>query len=333
MKTRLLIILGIVLTSIVFGTYQSLMYSCGTLPVFMETPYSPTLWKCLDIWENQSEQPQPQRILPDPICFTITATSGETGSAVSLEQCFPLKKKKKLGCTKPMLEHIYKYSNLLDEQFDGKYIRNLVGLPDGVSEEKYDECTSSIFENRIKSLENKGFSSMFKPGSEDDFTPTEIPTQAYQHADERPDYLKAKLNGSITLPSKYPELTDKQLDDMMNKLFDLGLDYFELPIASIAIDYDRDILVLWTPDLTIGNKIEEVVGDTAFVLLYEEAPPKWEHDGPEPEHILEDVLNSCTRDSPQERMANPLRYSNGTHIFLNLVCEWQKIGEFTGNEN
>lgn len=288
MKTKLkFIIIGIVLTSIVFGTYQSLMYQCGTLPVFMETPRNPNLWNCLEIWENQSEQPQPRRILPDPICFVITATSGETGSAVSLEQCFPLNDFEKLGCTKPMLEHTYKYTNLLDEQFDGTYIRNLVGLPDGTSEEEYDECTGSIFENRIKSLENQGFGSMFEPRPPDGFTPTEIPVRAYQHADERPDYVEAKLNGSITLPKESPALTDKQLDDLMDKLVYSELDRFELPIASIAIDYDGDILVLWTPNLTIGNKVKEIVGDTAFVLLFEEAPPRWETGDPEPESMPE----------------------------------------------
>lgn len=55
MKTRLLIIIiGIVLTSTVFCTHQYLMYECGKLPVFMETPYTPTLWKCLEIWENKT---------------------------------------------------------------------------------------------------------------------------------------------------------------------------------------------------------------------------------------------------------------------------------------
>ena len=56
MKTRLLIIIGIILTSIIFGTYQSIMYQCGTMPVFVETPRNPTLWKCLDMWKHQSSQ-------------------------------------------------------------------------------------------------------------------------------------------------------------------------------------------------------------------------------------------------------------------------------------
>ena len=58
MKTRYkIIIVGIVLTAIVFGTYQSLMIQCETLSVFMETPRNPNLWSCLEIWGNQSKQP------------------------------------------------------------------------------------------------------------------------------------------------------------------------------------------------------------------------------------------------------------------------------------
>lgn len=32
------------------------MYQCGTLPVFMETPRSPTLQNCLEIWKHQLDQ-------------------------------------------------------------------------------------------------------------------------------------------------------------------------------------------------------------------------------------------------------------------------------------
>ncbi len=46
---------------------------------------------------------------------------------------------------------------------------------------------------------------------------------------------------------------------------------------------------------------------------------------------LQTVIDSCARDSPKERMANALRYTNGTHVFMNLGCEWQKIGKFMGD--
>jgi hypothetical protein len=73
MKTRYkIIIVGIVLTTIIFGTHQYLMYQCGTLPIFMQTPRSPNLWNCLEIWENQSEQ-HPN--VPPPINPTLESQS------------------------------------------------------------------------------------------------------------------------------------------------------------------------------------------------------------------------------------------------------------------
>ena len=45
---------------------------------------------------------------------------------------------------------------------------------------------------------------------------------------------------------------------------------------------------------------------------------------------LQTVYDSCTNDSPKERMTNALRYTNDTHVFLNLGCEWKKIGTFLG---
>ena len=57
MKNKYKIILvGIILSIISFGVSQYVMYECTTMPIFMETPYNPTLWKCLEIWENQSLQ-------------------------------------------------------------------------------------------------------------------------------------------------------------------------------------------------------------------------------------------------------------------------------------
>ncbi len=58
MKTRYKIItIGLVLTTIVFGSYQYVMYECGTMSIFKDTPRMPNLLNCLSIWEHQSKQP------------------------------------------------------------------------------------------------------------------------------------------------------------------------------------------------------------------------------------------------------------------------------------
>ena len=131
---------------------------------------------------------------------------------------------------------------------------------------------------------------MWEPGPEDgnyyhlDHAKEE-PLRQYQDANERKSYLDALSDDSVVLPIDFPKRTDKELDDSMDGLFGHGLDHAELPIASIAIDYERGVLVLWTPELAIGDKIQELMGDDVvpFVLLYEEAPARWIHDGPLPE--------------------------------------------------
>ncbi len=93
----------------------------------------------------------------ETLCFIIdSATSGESGSAVSLEKCIPLSDLNYLGCDKPILEHLFKYSNLLDEEFHGVYGIEDIGLPDGVSQEFFEECVDYIYEKRISiGLENE----------------------------------------------------------------------------------------------------------------------------------------------------------------------------------
>ena len=139
---------------------------------------------------------------------------------------------------------------------------------------------------------------VWEPGPEDGNYYSEkedIPLQQYQDANERKSYREALANGSVVLPTDSPKLTDRELDNLMDELFSHGLDHTELPIASIAIDYERDILVLWTPDLTIGNKVQELIDEEApFVLLYEEAPVRWTHDGPTPEPEPDSIIVSSS---------------------------------------
>lgn len=63
-----------------------------------------------------------------------------------------------LGCDDPILQHLVKYSNLLDEEFDGVYGIEDIGLPDGVSKEKFEECVQIIYEMRLPSHANLNIS-------------------------------------------------------------------------------------------------------------------------------------------------------------------------------
>jgi len=92
--------------------------------------------------------PESQRIVSDPVCFVTTAT-GEKSSAVLEEKCYPLSDLASLGCDKPLLEHLYKYSNLFDKEFDGNYVIATIGLPEGMTWEKLQECVDVILEKRL----------------------------------------------------------------------------------------------------------------------------------------------------------------------------------------
>ncbi|MCV0410119.1 hypothetical protein [Nitrosopumilus sp.] len=290
MKSRVLIIIGIVLASVVLisSVYAiSVQNRCESLLGFTHYPRPPTLWNCLD-YLRMVDNPPPKSIpepeldstvheicgsgttLQDGICVveeskkTLDGTGAyeldealciggrgyikndecerigkydiQTGIPIveNKVQCdllngtwyaeqdkcdskyAPTEYRLQFGnsflgydipqiCTYDIMKHLAKYSNLLDKKFVGEYGIEDIGLPDGVTQEKLDECADFIFKQRIKLLEN-----------------TDVKT------------------------------------------------------------------------------------------------------------TLEEVLESCANDSPKERMENILRYTNETHVFLNLECEWKKIGKYLG---
>jgi hypothetical protein len=55
----------------------------------------------------------------------------------------------RLGCDKQALDHLYKYSNLFDKEFDGNYVIATIGLPEGMTQKKLQECVDIILEKRI----------------------------------------------------------------------------------------------------------------------------------------------------------------------------------------
>ena len=91
---------------------------------------------------------EPRHVL-DPICFVIdSTTSREKGSAVTLDRCFQLSEFETMGCTNPMLEHLYEYSNVLAPEYNGVIYLDFIGLPEGMSHEKFNECFENLSEFR-----------------------------------------------------------------------------------------------------------------------------------------------------------------------------------------
>lgn len=59
-----------------------------------------------------------------------------------------------LGCTEPAIHHISKYSNLLDDSFDGTYFIEAIGYPDDLTQIEFDKCVKTILEKRISNIEH-----------------------------------------------------------------------------------------------------------------------------------------------------------------------------------
>ncbi|MCA9827753.1 MAG: hypothetical protein KC444_05090 [Nitrosopumilus sp.] len=144
MKTKFLIIIGIVIAIAISIIYVSLAYNQEI--------------KLATGMMINDEKPQPSTI-SNPMCFEIDTSAQKLPYNNPIEVCFPLSDFKALGCTEPMIEHIYKYTNLFERDFDEAFIQNLAGLSDDVSEEEYETCLDSILEKRRYMVQHMEFES------------------------------------------------------------------------------------------------------------------------------------------------------------------------------
>ena len=134
MKTRRLISTGVSVAVFLLGT---IIY-----PYINEITFED--YSLHDIKSSLDVSP-----IPDSICFVM---DGESSAPTSCTDgncaCYPLSDFETLGCTKSILEHLDRYTNLLDENFNGIVFHDSTGLPEDISEEEYDKCFDAIFEKR-----------------------------------------------------------------------------------------------------------------------------------------------------------------------------------------
>lgn len=134
MKTRLLIITGVSVAVFLIGT---IVY-----PYINEITFG-------DYSSHDIKSSLDVSTIPDSICFVMDRESSAPTSCTDGNcACYPLSDFETLGCTKPLLEHLDRYTNLLDENFNGIVYRDSIGLPEDISEEEYDKCFDAIFEKR-----------------------------------------------------------------------------------------------------------------------------------------------------------------------------------------
>lgn len=134
MKTRFLIITGVSVAVFLIGT---IIY-----PYINEIQFE-------DYSSHDIKSSLNVSTIPDSICFVMDSESSAPTSCMDGNcACYPLSDFETLGCTKPLLEYLDRYTNLLDENFDGIVYRDFIGLPEDISEEEYDKCFDAIFEKR-----------------------------------------------------------------------------------------------------------------------------------------------------------------------------------------
>ena len=120
MKTKLLIIIGIIAVVAASLSYYVIYDSSTTVFISCDPRYEQIDDKCV-------------LLKPEQYCT---------------DWC-DLQELESLGCNQLVLDYIYRATNLFDEKFDNVYYRNALGLPDGVTQEKFEECADIILEKRL----------------------------------------------------------------------------------------------------------------------------------------------------------------------------------------
>ena len=142
MKTRLYLITGISVTVFLLGLIVYLYIN----ETQFEDYASHDIKSALDV-----------STISDPICFEIDISAQKLSYNDPIDVCFPLSDFEALGCTKTMVNYIYKYTNLFEREFDEFFMQNLPGLPDGVTKEGYEKCLDTVSEKRRFMAQNMEF--------------------------------------------------------------------------------------------------------------------------------------------------------------------------------
>jgi len=100
-------------------------------------------------WNELSYQLSDNSQNCDEICKIGNLQKSESDSKDDLTFRIPLSDFEDIGCENQTLDHLYRYSNLFDKEFDGNYVIATIGLPEGMTPEKLQECVNVILEKRL----------------------------------------------------------------------------------------------------------------------------------------------------------------------------------------
>ncbi len=304
MKTRLLIIIGIVVVAVSLS-YYVIYNSSTTVFVSCDPRYMQIEDKCV-------------LLKPEQYCT---------------DWC-DLQELSSLGCNQPVLDYIFRYTSLFDEKFDGTYAHNFVGLPDGVSKEKFEECVDFIYEKRTSieseppfreehySIEITGMKDIYRIGEQYDFS-----------------YIISGYGnscGSKTIT--FPDQDGNTMKTISNSSCIAGVPMKEFVLDSQK-QYDTTsvhgtikIPGIYNVTVTFDRPSQEF--PTTAIKEFRVPPINSWYNNQTRDTDLQTVIDSCANDSAKERMTNSLRYTNDTHVFMNHGCEWHTLGTYVGeNEN
>ena len=252
MKTRfLLIIVGLSIAAI-FGVFYTSNFVKN-----IEDQRAQEEWR--EIREDVLSEIKKNKI-SDPICFVVDGSSPDNiGSGITMDTCITLKQFEDMGCTKLMLEHLLEYSNLLDYSLDGPVYLEWVGLPNGVSQEKFDECFDAILEKRnllkpepeiLKKARDLGIDNTMEAVDSEELS-----------LDEKRQYVKARYeeDGPVSTPSLNIRIKD----------FSRYLEYGQRPTFSvIEVGYANPCT---SPKLEVYSLKQKIGNDhTPDDLIYED---------------------------------------------------------------
>lgn len=125
------------------------------------------------------------------------------------------------GCSELAIYHLMNYSNLLNEEYDGVYYLEWIGLPDGLSKEDFDKClqiATSIRESNYTTTSEPQPLTLEQMEDNLDQTPREKHESTHEKGEySAPRDLSLRSNSeTITLQ---PTLTEEQLDDQIDIVF------------------------------------------------------------------------------------------------------------------
>lgn len=194
------------------------------------------------------------------------------------------------GCSELAIYHLMDYSNLLDEEFNGKFALEEIGLPDGLSDEDFDKCVQiaiSIRESNYTILPEpepltlEQMQSMLNQAPKEKHEPT-------HEKGEYPAPRDLSRGSNLGTFTTQPILTDEQLHNQIDIVFG-GVDWPVYPIGDVAPENFTVAIIYKDNGFGSVFDFEAMLDDKIFVDRCESNGGTWNYNY----HDCEELLEIC----------------------------------------